>query len=117
LQRWTASFALAGYGFLALAGQGMHALTSCEHAVHAAHHSDEFPDDRSSLAESHVSDPHDFDHCVVCQFCAQAQLPQARADEVSSHYRCERVTREPGRIQAAISHRPYSPRGPPLSVA
>ena len=116
VQRWTASFAIAGYGFMALAGQGMHAITPCDHAVHTAHHGGEFPDNQSSAAESHASDPHDVDHCVVCQFCAQAQLPRARAEVVTSHHRCERVAREPDRIQPPVSHRPYNSRGPPLSA-
>ena len=114
-RRWAASFALAGYCIVALAGHGMHDAHgmhdgACEHASHELHDGGGEP----GVADSHGTTLHDFDHCVVCQFWAQAQLPLAPADSLLWQHTGERLVHDSPSLIVRVSHRAYSPRGPPL---
>ena len=109
-RRWVVSFALASYCVVALAGHGLHDVATCEHPPHELHGGGGEP----GIAASHETEPHDFDHCVVCQFCAQAQLPLAQADSFSWQHTGERLVHDSLCLIVPISCRAYSPRGPPL---
>ena len=110
-RRWVASSALAGYCVVALAGHGLHDLATCEHAPHEVH----AVGAEAGIAALHGTELHDFDHCVVCQFCAQAQLPLAQADSFSWQHTGERLVHDAPCLIVPMSRRAYSPRGPPLS--
>ncbi|HEV3340842.1 MAG TPA: hypothetical protein VG125_10815 [Pirellulales bacterium] len=109
-RRWVASFVLASYCVVALAGHGMHDVVTCEHGPHEVHEHGGEP----GIAASHGNTLHDFDHCVVCQFCAQAQLPLTQADSLSWQHTGERLVHDSLCLIVPVSCRAYSPRGPPL---
>jgi hypothetical protein len=108
-RRAVASFVLAGYCVVALAGHGMHDVATCEHAPHEVHDGGGEP----GIAPSHGTEQHDFDHCVVCQFCAQAQLPLSQAVSLSWQHTSERLLHDAPCLIVSVSGRAYSPRGPP----
>ncbi|HVX15607.1 MAG TPA: hypothetical protein VHC22_30760 [Pirellulales bacterium] len=109
-RRWVASFALAGYCIVALAGHALHDAATCEHASHEVHGGGGEP----SIAALHGTTPHDSDHCIVCQFCAQAQLPLAQVESLSWQQTCERLAHDSLCRIVPVSDRAYSPRGPPF---
>jgi hypothetical protein len=109
-RQWVASVALAAYCVVALAGHGMHQLAICEHGPHEVHDGDGEP----CITAAHGTTLHDSDHCIVCQFCAQAQLPIAESPSLSWQHTGERIAHDSLCRIVPVFFRAYSPRGPPL---
>lgn len=108
-RRSVASFVLVGYCVVALAGHGLHELAACEHVPHELHDGGGEP----GIGPAHATEQHDLDHCLVCQFCAQAQLPLSQADSFSWQHTGERLVHDTPCLAVPVVCRAYNPRGPP----
>jgi len=123
------------YGFVAIGGQALHALSPCDSCAHAfvdvrdsccdEHHHDGVcdrdHDHQSGLPEDDSSPedgkrPHDPSHCAICQWCAQGQLiPAPVALQVSGHLVKQPVCQPPAAI-VVRAEMPPDVRGPPLGI-
>jgi len=123
------------YGFVAIGGQALHAVSPCDLCAHAcvdvadsccAEHQpdgvcDHEHDHQNGLPQDDPSPddgkrPHDPSHCAICQWCAQGQLISAPLDlQVSGHV-FEQLAFQSITSVVARNEMPPDVRGPPLAI-
>jgi hypothetical protein len=103
---------LAMYGAISLFGPALHSLPGLAHAPSTSTPAQQFAEgqlDRGTASST--------DHCPVCQFLAQGQLPTELLDVSWTFQATPQSDGESSVVKPAARYQPAHPRAPPVTSA